>query len=181
MNEKPSEGYLEECHEDVWGGAGRQDEGQEGAEASIENGGPDVPQGLDSPLVSISTLLQEVVDDVCAVVHAEANGNDEVDAGDGVDGEAPEVDEAANIDESDEDTGQHQHTGGQVLNQNQSGEEDAEKRDADVPPEFQLNDLVCLPTGVLSAHREGSIGEVGLGHYLLDLIHCWDPLWRSME
>ena len=115
------------------------------------------------------------MDDVCAVVHAEANGNDEVDAGDGVDGEAPEVDEAANIDESDEDTGQHQHTGGQVLNQNQSGEEDAEKRDADVPPEFQLNDLVCLPTGVLSSHWEGSIGKVGLGHYLLDLIHCWDP------
>ena len=52
MNGKPNEGYLEECHEDVRGGAGRQDEGQEGAEASIEDRRPDVPQSLDRPLIS---------------------------------------------------------------------------------------------------------------------------------
>ena len=48
-------------------------------------------------------MLHKVVSNVSAVVDTEPDCNDQVYAADGVDGEAPEVDEAANIDESEED------------------------------------------------------------------------------
>ena len=44
--------YLEKCGEDMRGGKGGQDEGKEGAEASVEDGRPNVPECLDGPLVS---------------------------------------------------------------------------------------------------------------------------------
>ena len=41
--------------------------------------------------------------------------------------------------------------------------------------------LVSLPAGVLSADREGAVGEVGLSHNLFDLVHGWDPLRWGAE
>jgi hypothetical protein len=42
-------------------------------------------------------LKKEAVDNVRGIVDAEADGNDEVDTGDDIDGEAPEVHESAHI------------------------------------------------------------------------------------
>ena len=181
MFETLVQGHLEECDEDVGSGSGREDEGQERAEAAIEDGGSNISQGLYSSLVSIPSLLQEVMDDVRTVVHTEADCNDQVDAGDCVDRQAPEMDESADVDESDEDTGEDKNTGGEVLDQNKSGQEDAEKRETEVPPELQLDDLVRLPAGVLGPHWESSIGKVGLCHDLLYFVHCRDPFRWSME
>ena len=46
---------------------------------------------------------------VGGVVDAEADAEDDVDAGDGVDGEAPEVDHARDVDQGEEDAGQDLH------------------------------------------------------------------------
>ena len=51
----------------------------------------------------------ECVCNVGGVVDAEADAEDDVDAGDGVDGEAPEVDHARDVDQGEEDAGQDLH------------------------------------------------------------------------
>ena len=51
----------------------------------------------------------ECVCNVGGVVDTEADAEDDVDAGDGVDGEAPEVDHARDVDQGEEDAGQDLH------------------------------------------------------------------------
>ena len=107
--------YLEECSEDVRGGKGGQDEGKEGAEASVEDGRPNVPECLDSPLVSgayigwevrcddvnyadFTFVTNKVVSNVGSIVDTETHGDDQVYTRHHVYGQAPEVDESSNID-----------------------------------------------------------------------------------
>ena len=51
----------------------------------------------------VDLLDEESVRDVRAVVDAQADGDDEVDAGHGVDGQAPEVHETADLDKWQDD------------------------------------------------------------------------------
>ena len=44
--------HLEECQENVTCGEVAEGQGQRGGEASVEDGRPNVPECLDSPLVS---------------------------------------------------------------------------------------------------------------------------------
>ena len=91
---------------------------------------------------------------------------------------------------------QDHDAGGDVLDEDNSGDEHAEERDEHVTPELSLNHLklkpvmctahvyshlVGLPAGVLSADREGAVGEVGLSHNLFDLVHGRDPLGWGAE
>ena len=103
-------------------GESGEDEGQEGAEASIEDGRPDVPQSLDCPLISgawdvwgqkwrwqimmlmpdqhfdVTFVTNEIVSHMSCIVNTEAHGDDQVDAGHHVYGQAPEVNKSSNID-----------------------------------------------------------------------------------
>ena len=85
------------------------------------------------------------------------------------------MDEAANIDESEEDACQDDDAGREVLDENESCDEDTEKREAHVPPELQLYHLISFPTSIFSANGKCSVGKVGFGNNLFDFIHCWDP------
>ena len=96
------------------------------------------------------------------VVDAEADDEDDGDAGDGVDGQAPEVDEPANVDESEDDTAEHQETRPDVEEEHPGGNEDAEDGEEDVPVELLRDHLVGLPGCVALAHGERLRGEVGL-------------------
>ena len=55
--------------------------------------------------------------DVSAVVNTESDSDDEVDAGYSVDGQAPEVDEASDIDECQQDADKNKNAGGEVPDQ----------------------------------------------------------------
>ena len=83
--------------------------------------------------------------------------------------------------QGEDNTDKDHDTGRDVLDQDNCGDEDTEEGDAHVPPELSLYHLVSLPAGVLGAHGEGSVGEVGLGHDLLDRVHGGDPLGRPAE
>ena len=120
-------------------------------------------------------MLHKVVSNVSAVVDTEPDCNDQVYAADGVDGEAPEVDEAANIDESEEDADQDDDAGGDVLDENERCDEDTEEREAHVPPELQLYHLISFPARIVSGHGKCSVGKVGFGNNLFDFVHCWNP------
>ena len=81
--------------------------------------------------------------DVGGVVDTEPDGDDDVGAGDGVDGEAPEVDEAPDVDEGENDAAQHQHRGRQVEQQQPGGGEHADRRQEDVPVQLLGYHLQC--------------------------------------
>ena len=74
-----------------------------------------------------------------------------------------------------EDADEDDDTSGEVLDEDESGDEDTEEREAHVPPELQLDHLVSFPAGILVAHRKCSVGKVGFGNNLFDFIHGWDP------
>jgi len=167
---------LEECGEDVRSGEGGQNEGKEGAEASVEDGRPNVPECLDSPLVSGAFVTNKIVSNVGSIVDTETHGDDQVDTRHHVYGQAPEVDESSNIDQGEHHTDEDHNAGGNVLDEEDGGDEHTEQRDEHVAPEFGLDHLVRLPAGILGANGEGAVGEVGLSNNLFDLIHGGDPL-----
>ena len=75
--------------------------------------------------LSLTLGDDECVCNVGGVVDTEADAEDDVDAGDGVDGEAPEVDHARDVDQGEEDAGQDLHA-------DRAGEEGSIKAASDV-------------------------------------------------
>jgi len=100
---------LEECDEGVGGGGPTEDEGQEGGEASIEDGRTNLLQAGDGSLQSASGAHHEAVTDVDAVVDTETHRDDDVDAGHDVDGDVPEVKVANNVNQGDANHHHHLH------------------------------------------------------------------------
>ena len=73
--------YFEESVKHVRLGVGEQDEGQESGDATIEDCRSNVPQSLLDSLLPWSVMLhKEPVSDVSAVVDAQPDGDDQVDA-----------------------------------------------------------------------------------------------------
>merc|ERR1719188_1619133 len=71
-----------------------EDEREERRDAAVQDGGPHLRQAGERALLTGAFCNQERVRNVSRVVDAEADDEDDADARDGVDGEAPEVDEA---------------------------------------------------------------------------------------
>ena len=99
--------------------------------------------------------------DVGRVVHTQPDGDDDVGAGDRVNREAPEVDEASNIDEGEDDTAEDLEARPDVEEERPGGEEDTEDGKEDVSVELLRDDFISLPGGVTLAHWEDFGGEVG--------------------
>ena len=113
---------------------------------------------------------------VSGVVDTEADGDDDVGAGHSVDGETPEVDEAANVDEGEDHAAEDKQAGPDVEEQHPGGEEDAEDGEKDVPVQLLGDHLVGLPRGVALAHGERLGGEVGVAQDLFHSVHCGNLL-----
>ena len=79
--------------------------------------------------------------DVGGVVHAETDGDDDVGAGDRVDGQAPEVDEAPHVDQGEHHAAQHQQGGRQVEQEQPGGGEHADCGQEDVAIQLLRDDL----------------------------------------
>ena len=89
---------LKEGGKDIGIAPGQQQEGQEGAEATVEDRRAHVGQGVHGPGLAIVALEAEEVDgDVRGVVESEADAEDEDDGGHDLDGQAHEVGEAADV------------------------------------------------------------------------------------
>ena len=91
-------------------------------------------------------LHKETVSNVRAVVHAQPDGNDQVNGGDRVDGQAPEMHEAADVDQRDEDHEQDQERGDEVADEDGRGDKDADHGQCEVHEEFLGDDFVSFPT-----------------------------------
>ena len=153
--------YLEECDEGVGGGGPAENESQEGGETSIEDCRTDLLQARDGPLQPTAAAHYEAVPDMNAVVHAETNRDDDVDAGHDIDGDVPEVEVAHDVNQGDGDH-QHNHEADLDVGQEEKGDdEDAAETKADISPELVVDDGVRLPGEVDLVEGDG-VREVGV-------------------
>ena len=91
---------FEERDEDVRLWVGEQDKRDEGADAAVHDCRTDVEKRHSDAILTRSVSFDEKpMCDVSAVVDAKADGDDQVDAGDGVDGQSPEMHKSGNVDE----------------------------------------------------------------------------------
>ena len=119
---------------------------------------------------------------VCRVVHAQADGDDQVDAWDGVNGQAPEVHESSHVDQTQDHTDQDEEAADKVAEEEEGGDEDADESEANVPVQLLGDDLISLPGGV--ALREGEHMprcQVGSGDQVFDPVHSRYVLFRTWK
>ena len=79
------------------------------------------------------------------IVNTKTNCKDNVDAGDDVDGDVPEVEEADNVCEGDDDDADDEDADADVGEEEEGDDGDGSDCQSDVPPELKADDLVRLP------------------------------------
>ena len=79
------------------------------------------------------------------VVDTEADGKHDVDTGDDVDGDVPEVEEADNVCQGDDDDADDVDADADVGEEEEGDDGDGSDGEPDVPPELKADDLVRLP------------------------------------
>ena len=87
-----------------------EDEGEEGGEAAVEDRGSDGGEGGGRPLAAGASGHEEGVADVYRVVDTQPHRQHDVDTRDDVDGDPPEVEEADDVGEGEQDCQDHQDT-----------------------------------------------------------------------
>ena len=85
---------------------------------------------------------------VARVVNTESDGEDDADAGDDVDGDAPEVKEADEVDDGKEDGGKDEEAEAKAAKEEERYDGHGEQNEPQVPPELPADDLVNLPGDV---------------------------------
>ena len=140
--------HLEECEEGVRRGAAQEDQGEEGGDSPIHDGGSNVDHSSHSSLPLIAPGQQEGMADVDAVVDAQPNGEDNVDAGDDINGDAPEVKKANNVSECEDNGEDNQETDLDVGEEQEDHSSNAGQGQEDVPPQLMSNDLIRLPSSI---------------------------------
>ena len=80
-----------------------------------------------------------------AVIHTEPCGEDDVDAGDHVDGDVPEVEGPHHVHQGEHDAGHDHETEVEVSEHDEGHHAHRQQGQAQVPPELQRYDGVCLP------------------------------------
>ena len=101
------------------------------------------------------------------VVHTETDGEHDIDTGEDVDGDVPEVQITNNVCEGDGDNAHDIHAYLQVGEEQQGGDEDGSHGKPNVSPQLKTNDLVTLPEAIDLAVVEG----VGGGRVIKQLGH----------
>ena len=157
--------HLEEGDEDVGGGEPQQHQRQERRQPAVKHRRPDRGQSRDRALAAVSCskyffyVLSNILRDICfvtfrnnecvadvhGVVHAEPHGEHDVDAADDVDSDAPEVEEAHDVDECEQDGEEDEGGDAEVGEQHHDHGEDGGQRQPDVAPQLVPDNLVRLP------------------------------------
>ena len=113
------------------------------------------------------------------VVNTKTDSQDNVDSGENVDGETPEVHEATDVDEGEEDADEDHERRDDVRDEKEGSDEDADKGKPNVAVQLVGNHFVRLPGGVGLGEGKGPPGEVGLAQVVLDPVHGWNVFRRS--
>ena len=111
-------------------------QGQEGGEASVKDGWSYVHHSLDCPLLTRAPGNQEGVADVDRVVHAEADTEYDVDAGDDVDSDVPVVKKANDVSETDGDHEDDHETDLDIAEEEERDDDHSSDGQAKVTPQL---------------------------------------------
>ena len=102
----------------------------------------------DTPLLPSSASHKECMADMDTVVDTETHGEHNVDAGDDVDGDVPEVEEPDDVGEADGDH-EDDHEADLDVAEEEEGDEDHHcDGEAQVPPQLSPDNDVGFPAGV---------------------------------
>ena len=85
---------------------------------------------------------------MAGIVDTESDRKDDIDAGYDIDGYAPEVEEADEVDEGEEDGGEDEDAEAEAAKEEEGDDKHGQQGEPKVPPELATNDLVRLPGGV---------------------------------
>ena len=80
---------------------------------------------------------RECVCQVDTVVHTEPGGEDDVDTGDDVNGDVPEVEGAHHVHQGEHDAGHHHQTEVEVAEHDERDQTHGQQGQAEVPPQLQ--------------------------------------------
>ena len=109
------------------------------------------------------------------VVHAETDGEHNIDTGDDVDGDVPEVKITDNVCQGDDDDAHDIHAYLEVPKEQQGGDEDGGYGEPNVSPQLKADDLISLPREGVGVEVEG----VGGARVIKELGHC--PPGRDVD
>ena len=140
--------HLEEGEEDMGVGEAAEDDGKEGGEAAVEDCRTNRGNCFDCFVLSRTLCHHESEPNVNGVVDAETYGQNYVDAGDDVNGDVPEVEEANDVGQGDADDAHDINANLNVCKKEEGDNEDAGHGKPDIPPELKADDLVRLPGSV---------------------------------
>ena len=79
------------------------------------------------------------------IVDTEPDGEDDVDARDDVDGDVPEVEEANDVSEGDDDDADDVDADAEVGEEEEGDDGDGSDGKSDISPELKTDDFVCFP------------------------------------
>ena len=91
---------------------------------------------------------------VARIVNTESNSEDDADAGYDVDGDAPEVKEANEVNEGEEDSGEDEKAKAKTAEEEEGDDSHGEQDKPKVPPELPTDDLVNLPGDICQGVTE---------------------------
>ena len=116
------------------------------------------------------------------VVHTEAYSNNNVDTGDDINSDVPEVEKTNNVNESDDNNPKNHQTDLEVGQKNESDDEDTKDGKTNISPQFKSNNLVRLPS-CINLHKTESILKTRfvnkmINHVLGRHVFLWTIKWK---
>ena len=126
------------------------------------------------------SAIVQPVGNMAGIVDTEPNSKDDVNAGDDVDGDAPEVKEAYEVDEGEEDGGEDEDAEPDAAEEEEGDNEHSKQGEPQVPPELAPDDLVGLPGSVHQRVAEGR-RKSRVFYYRLDRVPSRRVLVRPRE
>ena len=114
------------------------------------------------------------------VVHAQTYGNHNVDTGDDVNGDIPEVEKTNNVNEGDHNNTKNHETDLDIGQENESDDEDTHDGETNISPQFKSNDLVCLPSCINLDKGEGIL-KTRFGNEMVNHVLGWHVFLRTIK
>jgi hypothetical protein len=111
------------------------------------------------------------------VVHTKSYSYHNVDTGDDINSDVPEVEKTNNVNEGDHNNPKNHQTDLEVGQKNESDDEDTEDGKTNISPQFKPNNLVCLPS-CIDLDKSESILKTRFSNEMVNHVLGWNMfLW----
>ena len=136
--------------------------------------------GLKKFKSKVTFCYKECMADVDGIVNAESNGQYNINTGNDINGDVPEVEESNNVCEGKNHNQDDHDTDLEVAKKEKSNNEHTDHSQANVPPELIPDNLICFPSSVHFAVTE-CVRRVRRVNNLCDCGSGWNVCFRSFK